>query len=145
MIAIGADHRGYKLKEQLKKQLPDWQWSDVGAFNQERSDYPVYARLIAQEVVVGGSACGVALCGSGVGMAIALNRQSGVFAAVAHTPSMAAMAKEHDNVNVLVVPADSVDLNVACEIIKAWNQAQFIGGRYKQRLDMIDDYSYKLI
>ncbi|MBT4578216.1 ribose-5-phosphate isomerase, partial [bacterium] len=65
--------------------------------------------------------------------------------AVAHTPSMAAMAKEHDNVNVLVVPADSVDLNVACEIIKAWNQAQFIGGRYKQRLDMIDDYSYKLI
>jgi ribose 5-phosphate isomerase B len=137
-IAIGADHRGFLLKEQLKKQLPNIEWIDVGASTQERSDYPIFVRAACELMRSGRVEHAVLLCGSGVGMSIAANRYKGIFAALVWSAQLARMAKEDDNVNVLVFAADITPADEVIASINAWLQASFKGGQYAQRLAMID-------
>lgn len=143
VVAIGADHRGFALKEDIKeyfsKNSDRINFIDIGAHSVERSDYPLFAKKAAELVVSGKAYAGILLCGTGVGVAIVANRWKGVYAGVAWNVEIARLAKEDDNVNVLCLPADYLAPEVACEIIKAWLSAEFKGGRYAERLHMIDE------
>jgi len=142
LIALGSDHRGYKLKEFLKTQslvgsMPVT-WFDVGAFDGERSDYPPFAEKVCRSILTGEADCGVLLCGTGVGMAIAANRFKGIFAAVAWNESVAKASKEDDNANILVLPANDLSEEQAQRIVAAWLSASFREGRYRERIMHVD-------
>ncbi len=145
-IVIATDHRGFALKEYLKTLQTvscdtnsfSISWIDVGAFTPERSDYPIFAQYAIQKMHEDAVDGIVLLCGSGNGMAIAANRFKGVFACVAWNPQVATQAKEDDNCNVLVIPADYVTQKEIIFIISFWLNAQFKGGRYAERLECID-------
>ena len=111
-IVIGADHRGYEHKEYIKKQLSNEkkaiEWLDVGAFDMERSDYPVFAKAVAKAMLDGKAQLGILICGSGVGMAVVANRYPKIYAALVWNEAVARVSREHDNINVLVVPSDFV-------------------------------------
>lgn len=142
-IVIGSDHRGYQLKQQLQESLHDIDitWIDVGCDSQERCDYPVYAHKAIEALRTEQAQYAILLCGTGTGMAIAANRFPGIYAAVCWNKDTARLAKEHDNVNVLVLPADVLMLEQACDIVLAWKEAVFLEGRYQERLAMIDKIS----
>ncbi len=145
-IIIATDHRGFALKEYIKtlpeirheKNIFSVAWVDVGAFTPERSDYPTFAHLAIQKMHEGLADGIILLCGSGNGMAIAANRFKAVFACVAWNPQIAYQAKTDDNCNVLVIPADYVTQKEIIEIISFWLNAEFKGGRYAQRLALVD-------
>lgn len=144
-IAIGADHRGFAHKETIKQyghgKAPDGaniQWLDVGAFTAERSDYPVFVHAVCAAIKNGEAEAGILLCGSGVGMSIAANRIPGMYAALVWNVAVAQASKQDDNANILVIPADFVSAQLSIEMIQAWLRAEFKGGRYADRLRMID-------
>lgn len=142
-IVIGADHRGFAYKELIKEIITDIdltpiEWIDVGAFTNDRSDYPEYAIAASRELIEKRADVGVLLCGSGVGMAIAANRFPGIYAAVAWNEESARVGREDDNSNVIVIPCDFVDGEQAIALVRAWLRSSFKGERYQKRLDMID-------
>ncbi len=142
-IAIGADHRGYVLKQTLISyciRFNDTQieWIDVGAFNADRSDYPLFAIKAVEAMKSGQATHAVLLCGSGNGMAITANRYVGIYACVAWNKELARLSKEDDNCNILVLPADFINEHDANAMVKAWLQAEFKNGRYLHRIDLID-------
>lgn len=142
-IAIGADHRGYHYKEYLKKWADKYcksvfEWIDVGTYNTTRTDYPLYVAPVISLFTTGIIDRAVLLCGSGVGMAIAANRHSGIYAAVVWNKGVVYAAREQDNSNVLVIPVDFVTKRVAVELITEWLKIPFHGEQYKKRLLMID-------
>lgn len=137
-ISIGSDHRGYELKTFLKQNLPDIVWSDEGSFSAERVDYPVFAKKVCDSVLSGDVERGILICGSGIGMSIASNRKSGIYAALCWNEQIATSAREDDKANILVLPADFVTQDQALSICNAWLSASFKGERYQDRLDMID-------
>ena len=142
-IALGTDHRGFMLKEFLKQQaaIGDFviTWLDCGACDAERSDYPVFAQLVVENVITEQANLGVLLCGSGIGMSIAANRFDGIYAGLVWNPEIARLAREDDNCNVLVLPADFCDEALALAMLHAWIHAEFKQGMYAQRLKLIDD------
>ena len=138
-IAIGADHNGFRGKEYIKEQLANVEWLDVGTFDKERTDYPIFAKKVSEALLSGQAQQGVLLCGTGVGMAIAANRFPGIYAGLAWNEEIARLSKEDDNVNALVLPADFVSLDQMVAMVKAWRVAQFNEGRYAKRIAMIDD------
>ncbi len=138
-ITIGSDHRGYELKSKLIEHFKDIEWIDVGTSSTERTDYPIYAKKVCQNILDKKSDVGVLICGSGVGMAVAANRFRGIFAALCWNEQVAKLAKEHDDGNVLVLAADFIDEELAAKIFKAWLFAKFKGEGYQKRLDMIDE------
>jgi ribose 5-phosphate isomerase B len=141
-IAIGVDHRGFELKKYLVQQSRigafDVVWYDVGTSEARRTDYPLYVEpvcsLIKDKIVD----FGVLACGTGIGMTIAANRFKGIYAGLVWNETIARLAKEDDNVNVLVLPADFIDQAQGLIIIEAWLSAKFKGGRYAQRIALID-------
>lgn len=144
-IVIGVDHRGYQMKEFLKKQLVIPQmtisWLDVGAYSEQRSDYPEFAIAACTALLEGKADVGILICGSGVGMAITANRFSKIYAALAWNDTVARLSREDDNSNVLVLPSDFVTNEQAISMVIAWLTADFKNGRYKQRIAMIDSIS----
>jgi ribose 5-phosphate isomerase B len=141
-IALGADHRGFLLKEYVKTIVttPSYhiEWRDVGAFSSERSDYPVFAVAAVDMLRQKKAEYCVLLCGTGVGMAMVANRWPGIYAAVVWNEDVARRAKEDDNANVVVLPADYVNEEKTRAMIVAWLEAEFKQGRYKTRISMID-------
>lgn len=137
-ISIGADHRGFALKQALMAAFTHVAWTDVGAFDQQRSDYPPFACAAVDLLRAGKVDSCILLCGSGVGMSIAANRYKGVYAGLCWQPAVAKAAKEDDGINVLVLPADFVTQADACAIVQAWLNASFKGGRYQARLAALD-------
>lgn len=138
-ISIGADHRGFQLKTKIMQYFDQHEWLDVGTHSEQRTDYPIYAKLVCQDIQSNEAERGILLCGSGVGICIAANRFKGVYAALCWNSDVARMAVEDDGANVLVLPADFVSEEQAISIIKAWLQSTFKGGLYQRRLEMIDD------
>lgn len=141
MIAIGSDHGGYKLKEELKKYLEEigLEYKDVGTNSETRTDYPIFAKEVGQLVSEKKCKKGVLICRSGHGMEIAANKFKGVRAASVSNEDDARMAKSDDNVNVLCLGADCLETDEAIRILRVWIATEFKGGRYKERLDMIED------
>lgn len=142
-IVIGSDHHGFKHKESIREQSVFGDhavtWIDVGAFDEQRSDYPVFTKKAIAIMRESKASRGVLLCGTGVGMAIAANRYSGIYAALAWNQEIARQAREHDNANVLVIPSDYVSHEQAIEMIRLWLSVEFLGDRYQHRIAMIDD------
>ena len=137
-IAIGADHKGYELKQHIKSEFTNIIWHDVGCFNNDRTDYPIFAIKAVNLVLNKEAEFGILICGSGVGMVIAANRFSKIYAGLVCSPEMAKAAKEDDNVNMLVLASDYINSGIAIECINSWLDAKFKGDRYQQRLNMID-------
>jgi len=137
-IAIGADHRGYVLKQHIQEQMKTITWHDCGTYNSERTDYPIYGHAVVEAMLDGTSKAGILLCGTGVGMSIVANRYCGIYAALAWNPEIARRAKEEDHANILVIPADYVTESDTIALIMAWFSAVPKKGRYEERVKSID-------
>lgn len=137
-ISIGADHRGYKLKERLIQKLAQYDWLDRGATSDLRTDYPLYAKPVCTDVQSGLTKFGILICGSGVGMSIAANRFPQIYAALCGSDEHVVTARQHDNANILVLAADFIEEDEAVAWIKLFVDTKFLGGKYQERLEMID-------
>lgn len=138
-IALAADHAGFEEKEKLKSALKELgvEFEDMGTSSEESVDYPDFALKVGRAVANGDFDQGLLVCGSGTGMAIAANKVHGVRAAVAWSPDIARLAREHNNANVLALPARFVSDEEAREIVKAWFESDFDGGRHERRVEKI--------
>jgi ribose 5-phosphate isomerase B len=138
-IAIGADHAGFELKNQLGAVLRQTghEVCDVGTNSAESSDYPDYAVRVAQAVASGTVERGVLVCGSGVGMSIAANKVRGVRAALGVTLEEVRLTRAHNNLNVLTLGARFTDPALARELLQAFLDTPFEGGRHERRVAKI--------
>ena len=140
-IAIASDHAGFELKEHVKAQLQDAGHDvvDVGPQTDDSTDYPTYARPAAQLVAEGDAERGVLVCGSGVGVSIVANKVPGVRAVNAHDPEEAQLARAHNDVNVVALSGRRIDTETADEIVQAFLDADFEGGRHERRVALIEE------
>lgn len=136
-IDIGSDHAGYALKEKLKSVFAEKiSWVDHGAHSGESVDYPDYAHPVAQAVLQS-NGMGVLICGSANGVAMTANKYAGIRAAICWTDEIARLARQHNNANVLCIPARFVTEEQAIEIVKAFLETSFEGGRHETRVNKI--------
>jgi ribose 5-phosphate isomerase B len=140
-IAIGSDHAGFELKEQLAARLraAGHDVLDCGTQSPEPADYPVYARAVARAVAGGEAGAGVLVCGTGIGVSIAANRVRGVRAARCLSEYDARMARRHNDANVLCLGSRVTGSGLAEAILDAFLDAGFEGGRHARRVALIDD------
>ena len=141
MIALGCDHGGFKLKEEIKKYLDELglEYKDFGAYNEERTDYPIYAKKVAEEVSTKRCELGILVCRSGAGMTIVANKFRGVRAANFTNEEETRLSKSDDDINIAVFGGDYITPNEAIRMLRIWIATQFKGGRYLERLQMIQD------
>ncbi|WP_026486376.1 ribose 5-phosphate isomerase B [Caldanaerobius polysaccharolyticus] len=139
MIALGADHGGYDLKEEIKDYLvrKGYEVMDVGTFTKESVDYPDIAEKVAQAIIAGQCDRGILFCGTGIGVSIAANKIPGIRAANCSDPYSARMAKEHNNANVLCIGGRVVGKDLAVMIVEEWLSGEFQGDRHQRRIDKI--------
>ncbi|MCL5291679.1 MAG: ribose 5-phosphate isomerase B [Actinobacteria bacterium] len=140
-IAIGADHAGFSLKEELKKALGEIgvEYTDFGTFSDESVDYPDFAAEVAERIVAGEYDRGVLVCGSGIGVTIAANKVPGIRAALCTNADCARLSRQHNDANVLTLGARFTDISLAKEILRIWMETAFEGGRHARRLDKIGE------
>lgn len=138
-IAIGADHGGFELKQALIPFLHGRGIDvlDVGTHSLDSVDYPTYAEAVATRVVQGEADAGIVICGTGIGISIAANKVPGTRAALVTSPEMAALAKQHNNANVLALGGRLLSQKTAEACVAAWLDASFEGGRHQRRIDKI--------
>ena len=139
-IVLGADHRGYELKDEIAAALKrdGHEVLDVGTNSADSVDYPDYARAVGEAIVDGRAERGIIVCGSGVGAGIAANKMRGVRAALCHDTYSARQGVEHDDMNVLCLGARVVGNALAMELVKAFLTARFKGEeRLRRRLDKV--------
>ena len=141
MIAIGSDHGGYQLKEEIKKYLEekDIPYKDMGCMNEERVDYPNIAKEVAIQVQSKQCEKGILICRSGIGMSIVANKFKGIRCTPCHNEYTAKFAKVHNNGNVLSIGADDVTVNEAICMIRIWLATEFEGGRHEERIKIIEE------
>lgn len=140
MIAIGSDHGGYKLKEEIKKYLSEIgiEYQDFGTDSEERTDYPIYAKKVAKSIRNKECDKGILLCKSGCGMAIVANKFKGIRAGLVINENEAKFAKADDNINVITISGNNTSIEEAIKIIRMWLGTEFKGGRYQERIEMIN-------
>ena len=141
MIAIGSDHGGYKLKEEIKKYLDEKQieYTDVGTYSEERADYPDIAKKVCSEVVSNKANEGILVCRTGIGMSMTANKFKGIRAATVNSEEIAKLSKMHNNANVLCLGADYLTVNQAICILRMWLATPYEGGRHDERLRIIEE------
>ena len=139
VVAIGADHGGYDLKEILKPTLNELGFDvrDVGAYNKGAVDYPDFAHEVARLVSIGKAWRGIMIDGAGIGSCIVANKVPGVRAGMAYDYSSAVNGREHNDTNVLTLGAGLIGVNLAKQIVKVWLTTEFGGGRHAGRVDKI--------
>lgn len=135
-IAIGADHAGFEFKELLRKWLEKngYPVKDFGAFSSESADYPDFAHPVAAAVEKKESDLGVLICGSANGVAITANKHQGIRAAICWNEELASLARQHNNANVLCLPARFIDIKLAEKILDRFLHSSFEGGRHERRV-----------
>ena len=138
-IAIGSDHVGYPLKEELKNFLVElgYSYQDFGAHSTERTDYPLFAKDVTSAVTSSQADLGILICGTGVGMSITANKVKGIRAVVCSEPYSALLSRQHNNTNVLALGSRVIGPELARMIVRAWLEAEFEGGRHAARVEMI--------
>ena len=138
-IAIGADHAGFALKEELRAALEakGLEVVDFGTHSSESTDYPDYASAVAQSVSKGEAECGILVCSTGVGMSMAANKVEGVRAALAFSTDEVELTRRHNNANVLTLGARYNNLQQAEELVDVFLKTPFDGGRHQRRVDKI--------
>ncbi len=141
MIAIGSDHGGYELKEELKKHLEDkgLEYKDYGAYSTDRVDYPVVAKEVSKSVQTKECEKGILICRSGYGMAMVANKFKGIRSAPCFCTRAAQFSRLHNNTNILSLGADYVTVDEAKEILDTWLSTEFEGGRHQERLDLVSE------
>ena len=139
MIALGADHGGYEIKEAVKKYLEEngIEYKDFGTYSTDSVDYPRYAYPVAKAVSSKECELGILCCGTGIGISIAANKVPGVIAAVCSEPYSAKLTKQHNNANIIAFGARVVGVELAKMILDEFFAAEFEGGRHQRRVDMI--------
>jgi ribose 5-phosphate isomerase B len=138
-VAIGADHGGYELKEQLKRHLRDWAYTvvDLGTSSTDAVDYPDFAEAVANAVAHGQAWRGVVIDSAGIGSAIAANKVPGARAALCYDRATARNSREHNDANIITFGARLIPAEVAREILALWLDTPFAGGRHQRRIDKI--------
>lgn len=141
MIAIGSDHGGYKLKEEIKKYLLDKEieYKDLGCMNEERVDYPNIAKAVAKEIQDKKCEKGILICRSGLGMSICANKFKGIRCTPCHNEYTAKYSRLHNNSNILAIGAEDISVNDAICILRMWLATEFEGGRHQERLNIIEE------
>ena len=141
MIAIGSDHGGYKLKEEIKKYLEEKniEYKDVGTDSEERTDYPIYAKKVAELIQSKECDKGILLCKSGCGMTIVANKFKVIRAGLVINENEARLAKADDNINVITISGNNTVIEETIKIIRMWIGTEFKGGRYQERIEMINE------
>lgn len=141
MFAIGSDHGGYKLKEEIKKYLDEKEikYKDFGCMNEERVDYPNIAKDVAESVQKEECKYGILICRSGIGMSICANKYKGIRCALCHNEYTAKYSKLHNDSNILAIGADDVTTNEAICILRMWLATEFEGGRHQERIELIEN------
>jgi len=144
-IAIGADHAGFEDKERIKRQLEKLgvDYEDVGTDSTEPVDYPIYAQKVAERVASGEAERGILICGSGNGMQIAANKIQGIRAALAWNEETSKLARQHNDANVLSVPARMISPEEAGKVVQSFLETEFEGGRHARRVGEIGDLEKK--
>lgn len=140
-IFIGSDHGGYRLKEKIKPYLEElgYEVDDQGPDNDESSDYPVYAKKVADKVSESDGK-GILICGTGIGMSMAANKVKGVRAALAYDEKTARLSREHNNSNILCLGERTTEEDMAKKIVKTWLETKFSPEeRHHRRVDEIMD------
>jgi ribose 5-phosphate isomerase B len=138
-IGIGNDHVAYALKLEVMEHLRKFghEVVDFGHHDEERTDYPIYGKAVAQAVVHKQVDCGILICGTGVGISIAANKVKGIRAVVCSEPYSAMLSKQHNNSNILAFGARVVGCELAKMIVDAWLGAQYEADRHARRVEMI--------
>ena len=141
MIAIGSDHGGYKLKEEIKKYLEEKEieYEDCGTFSEERADYPEIAKSVALEIQNKHCDKGILICRSGIGMSIVANKFKEIRCAKCDNEEEARFSRMHNDSNVLALGADYIDTNEAIRVVRMWLATQFEGGRHAERIKIINE------
>jgi ribose 5-phosphate isomerase B len=139
-IPIASDHAGFEMKEKISAALTDLGFDvhDLGTSSPASTDYPDYGHPLAEQVSSGAVTRGVLMCGTGLGMSYVANRHPHVRAAVAWTAEIAALARKHNDANVLVLPARFISEEDGIAILKAWLDTPFEGGRHERRVEKIE-------
>lgn len=139
-IAVGSDHAGFEAKEKVKQHLEaeGLEFEDLGTFSKDSCDYPDYARKVAETVAKGECVRGILVCGSGIGVSIVANKVRGVRAALVHDVETAKLCRQHNDSNVLCLAGRTVPVDAIPQIIDAWLETEFEGGRHKTRVDKIE-------
>lgn len=139
MLGIASDHAGFEMKQELIPFLESlgYQVKDFGTHSPDSMDYPDVAHPLAESVENGEVEKGIALCGSGNGISMTLNKHQGIRAALCWNTELASLARHHNNANILSLPARFISLETAKEIVKVYLSESFDGGRHQRRIDKI--------
>ena len=139
-VVIGSDHAGYDMKENLKKYLisQNVEVIDCGTYSDSSVDYPDYAKAVCTKVLDKETTLGILVCGTGIGMSIAANKIHGIRAALCLYPTMAELARKHNNANILVLGGRIMGTDIARWTVDAFFRTSFDGGRHQNRLDKIE-------
>jgi ribose 5-phosphate isomerase B len=139
-ISIGSDHAGFELKEEVIKHLKEkgHSVSDKGAYSCERADYPDHGHAVALSISDAQADLGIVICGSGNGINMSVNKHKGIRGALAWNPEVAALARQHNNANILALPARFIDAKEALACVDAFLEAGFEGGRHQTRVEKIE-------
>ena len=138
-IGLASDHAGFELKEFVKQWLEQkgWEYKDFGTYSTANCDYPDFAHPLAEAVEAGECYPGIAICGSGEGISMTLNKHQGIRAALCWIPEIARLARQHNDSNVLVMPGRFIDTATADQIMTEFFNTAFEGGRHQARIDKI--------
>jgi ribose 5-phosphate isomerase B len=144
-IAIGADHAGLALKQQVAEWLKTQghEIDDAGTHSSESTDYPDYAAMVARSVASGAAERGILVCGTGIGMSIAANKINGIRAALAVNPEEVHLTRQHNNANVLALSANYTTPQQATEFVRLFLATPFDGGRHERRVNKISNLERK--
>lgn len=139
-LAIGSDHAGFELKEELITYLKSKQIeiNDKGCYSLERADYADYGHAVANAVINNEVTFGILMCGSGNGINITANKHKGIRAALCWNPEIAALARQHNDANILVLPARYISIEDAYMCVDYFLKEKFEGGRHQARIDKIE-------
>jgi ribose 5-phosphate isomerase B len=140
-LAIGADHGGFVLKQDIVsylKQIANIEVVDYGTSGPDSVDYPDFGRKVAEAVSNGSVDRGILICGTGIGMSMVANRYPRVRAALCHDHFTAQMSRLHNDANVLCMGERVIGRGVACDVVKTWLETDFEGGRHQKRVEKIE-------
>jgi len=138
-LVLASDHAGYDLKENIKTYLEsnNFNIKDLGPFNEDSVDYPDYGNMLAKFILENKNSIGIAICGSGIGISIALNRMLGIRAALCSNEEIAKLSRNHNDANVLVLAGRFMNLKKSSSIIDVFLKESFEGGRHERRVNKL--------
>lgn len=138
-IGLASDHAGYPLKEQVKEWLTarGYEYKDFGTYSTDSCDYPQFGHALASAVENGECPTGIAICGTGNGINMSVNHHKGIRSALCWQPEIAALARQHNDANIMVMPGRFIDAETAEKCVETFLNTEFEGGRHQRRIDAI--------